>query len=88
VWYERYVEVVAGVQGGEPVIAGTRTPVRAIAELWTEVYPENFQELRRALRHLDAIQLEAGLAYYGDHKDEIDRHIERHRKALNQATMA
>ncbi|MGH2461850.1 MAG: DUF433 domain-containing protein [Chloroflexota bacterium] len=29
--YDRSIEKVPGVQGGEPVIKGTRTPVRTVA---------------------------------------------------------
>jgi uncharacterized protein (DUF433 family) len=37
-WYDRYVEKVAGVQGGEPVITGSRTPVRTIVQMFTRAY--------------------------------------------------
>lgn len=83
-WYDRYIEKIPGVQGGEPVIAGTRTPVRAIAELFYSVYPGDMKELRRALSHLDNTQIEAGLDYYRDHQAEIDGHMARHREALIQ----
>jgi uncharacterized protein (DUF433 family) len=87
-WYDRYVENVAGVQGGEPVIAGTRTPVRTIVQTFDGAYPGDLDEVGRALPHLTREQIEAGLAYYRDHKPEIDRHIERHRKALKKIQAA
>jgi len=84
-WYDRYVEKVPGVQGGEPVITGTRTPVRALVELFYVVYPSNLSEVRRALSHLDQTHIEAGLAYYKDHQAEIDGHIARHEEAFRKA---
>ncbi len=87
-WFERYVERTPGIQDGEPVIAGTRTPIRTIVELYYHVYPGDFAELRRALGHLSGQQLEAGLAYYQSHQAEIDRHIDRHRKAFERLARA
>jgi len=86
-WYHQYIQKVPGVQGGEPVVAGTRTPVRAVVELFRDVYPGDWQELQRSLSHLSLTQLKAALAYYRDHPDEIDGHIERHRKALRSLQM-
>ena len=87
-WYDRYIEKVAGVQGGEPVVAGTRTPVRTIAELYNRVYPNDLGEVHRALSHLDPEQIEAALAYYRDHRAEIDAHTERHRAAMTEVGAA
>ena len=61
----------------EPIIKGTRTPVRAIVELWRMgVAPE---EVTRHLPHLTQAQVFDALSYYSDHTDEINRHIERNR---------
>ena len=61
----------------EPIIKGTRTPVRAIVELWRMgVAPE---EVMRHLPHLTQAQVFDALSYYSDHQDEINQHIERNR---------
>lgn len=55
---------------GEPVIAGTATPVRAVAELWGQgLAPE---EIPLHLPHLDLRQVFAALYYYLGHRQEID----------------
>ena len=65
------------ILSGEPIIKGTRTPVRAIVELWRMgVAPE---EVTRHLPHLTQAQVFDALSYYSDHQDEINRHIERNR---------
>lgn len=65
------------ILSGEPIIKGTRTPVRAIVELWRMgVTPE---EITRHLPHLTQGQIFNALSYYSDHIDEINGHIERNR---------
>ena len=65
------------ILSGEPIIKGTRTPVRAIVELWRMgVAPE---EVTRHLPHLTQAQVFDALSYYSDHQDEINQHIERNR---------
>lgn len=72
-----YVTVDENILGGEPIIEGTRTPVRAIVELWRSgIAPE---EVPRRLPHLTLAQVFDALSYYSDHQDEINRHIERNR---------
>lgn len=63
------------ILGGEPVIRGTRTPVRAIVELWRMgTAPE---EIPRHLPHLTLAQVFDALSYYSDHQTEINTYIER-----------
>jgi uncharacterized protein (DUF433 family) len=65
------------ILGGEPVIKGTRTPVRAIVEMWRlGVAPE---EVPTRLPHLTLAQVFDALSYYSDHQDEINLCIERNR---------
>lgn len=62
---------------GEPIILGTRTPVRAIVETWRMgVAPE---EISKGMPHLTLGQVFSALTYYSDHQDEINRYIERNR---------
>lgn len=65
------------ILGGMPIVAGTRTPVRAIAELWKfGVTPE---EIATHFPHLTLAQIFDALSYYQDHREEIDADIARNR---------
>ena len=68
-----HVEKVDGVLDGEPVIAGTRIPVRAVVEYWRMgVRPE---EILTYYPSITLAQVFDALSYYGDHPDEIQAHI-------------
>jgi uncharacterized protein (DUF433 family) len=55
---------------GEPILAGTATPVRAVAELWNQgMAPE---EIPLHISHLTLPQVFAALQYYASHRQEID----------------
>jgi uncharacterized protein (DUF433 family) len=72
-----YVVTDDQILSGEPIIKGTRTPVRAIVEIWRGgVAPE---EILDHLPHLTLAQVFDGLSYYSDHTDEINAHIARNR---------
>jgi uncharacterized protein (DUF433 family) len=65
------------ILSGEPIIKGTRTPVRAIVENWRlGIRPE---EIPEHLPHLTLAQVFDALSYFSDHQDEILAHIERNR---------
>jgi uncharacterized protein (DUF433 family) len=65
------------ILGGEPIVRGTRTPVRAVVELWRLGYvPE---EIVNSLPHLSLAVVFDALSYYSDHQVEINEHIERNR---------
>jgi uncharacterized protein (DUF433 family) len=73
----RYIVSSEGILGGEPVVEGTRTSVRAVVELWRQgIRPE---EIPPRLPHLSLAQVFDALSYYSDHQDEIHRYIERNR---------
>jgi uncharacterized protein (DUF433 family) len=62
---------------GEPIIRGTRVPVRAIVELWRiGIAPE---EIPTHLPHLTLAQIFDALSYFSDHTDQIQAYIERNR---------
>ena len=68
---------VDGILRGEPVIKGTRTPVRAIVETWRMgVRPE---DIPQCLPHLTLAQIFDALSYYADHPSEIEEYIEANR---------
>jgi uncharacterized protein (DUF433 family) len=65
------------IHQGEPVIAGSATPVRAIAELWNQgMAPE---EVPLHLPHLQTRQVFAALYYYLSHRQDIDAYIAANR---------
>ncbi len=55
---------------GEPIVSGTATPVRAIAELWNQGLPP--EEIPIRLPHLTLRQVFAALYYYLGHRQQID----------------
>ena len=68
---QRYIVTDDAILGGEPVVDGTRTPVRAIVELWQQgIAPE---AIPTHLPHLTLAQVFAALSYESDHQDEINR---------------
>ena len=65
------------ILSGEPIIRGTRTPVRAVVEIWRlGIAPE---EIPGRLPHLSLAAVFDALSYYSDHQDEINAYIERNR---------
>jgi uncharacterized protein (DUF433 family) len=72
-----YVTSAATILGGEPIIKGTRTPVRAVVEHWR--FGDAPEEISRKLPHLRLAQIFDALSYYDDHRAEIERYV-----ALNQ----
>ncbi len=65
------------ILSGEPIIRGTRTPVRAIVEMWRMgVSPE---EIPQRLPYLVLSKVFDALSYYLDHQAEINEYIERNR---------
>lgn len=72
-----YIVRDEAVLSGEPIIRGSRTPVRAIVEIWRMgVAPE---DILTHLPHLTLAQVFDALSYFADHQDEITGFIERNR---------
>jgi uncharacterized protein (DUF433 family) len=73
----RYIVTDDRILSGEPIISGTRTPVRAIVELWRQgIAPESVPS---RLPHLTLAQVFDALSYYSDNQDEINTYIARNR---------
>jgi uncharacterized protein (DUF433 family) len=70
-----YIVTNDQILSGEPIIKGTRTPVRAIVGLWR--LGSSPEEIPRHLPHLTLAQIFDALSYYSDHQAEINAHIER-----------
>lgn len=72
-----YIVRDSSILSGEPIVKGTRTPVRAIVENWRMgIAPE---EIPTHLPHLSLAQVFDALSYFADHQQEIVAFIERNR---------
>lgn len=69
--------------GGEPTIAGTRIPVRAVVVSYQ--FYRDIERVRRAYPTLDHAAIEAALAYYTTHQATIDRLIVENEQAIESA---
>jgi uncharacterized protein (DUF433 family) len=74
---DRHIEITPGVAGGKPRIAGHRIRVQDIA-IWHERMGKSPDEIA-AEYDLTLGDVHAALAYYFDHRAEIDRFIEEDR---------
>jgi uncharacterized protein (DUF433 family) len=73
----RYIVSSPEILGGEPVLQGTRTPARAVVELWRGGVPA--EEIPLDLPHLTLAMVFDALSYYSDHTAEINERIEANR---------
>ncbi|HXH71019.1 MAG TPA: DUF433 domain-containing protein [Pyrinomonadaceae bacterium] len=73
----RYITSNKEILSGEPIIKGTRTPVRSIVEKWRLGYTP--EDLVRGLPHLTLAQVFEAMSYYYDNQPEIDDYIARNR---------
>ncbi|MCA1722864.1 MAG: DUF433 domain-containing protein [Thermomicrobia bacterium] len=58
---------------GEPIIGGTRVPVRSVV-LYKYEYGDT-EGVLTALPTLQAEDIETAMRYYAEHREEIDQHI-------------
>lgn len=73
----KYIVKDEEILEGEPIIKGTRTPVRAIVENWR--FGLSPEEIIIHLPHLTLAQVFEVLSYYSDHQEEINAYIERNK---------
>ena len=71
----RYVTRNSEILGGEPIIASTRTSVRAIVGLWR--LGNTPEEILHHLPHLTLAQVFDALSFYLDHQETINDYIEK-----------
>ena len=69
-----HVERRSGVQGGRPVIKGTRFPVSSIVQNHRRGL--SVDEILREFPHLMPTQVYDALSYYYDHREQVDREIQ------------
>jgi uncharacterized protein (DUF433 family) len=74
---ECHIEITPGVRGGKPRLAGTRITVEDVVVMHLRL-GQSLPEI--AGRYdLDPAAVYAAMAYYYDHRDEVDRSIEEDR---------
>jgi uncharacterized protein (DUF433 family) len=73
----RYIVTDDEILSGEPIIQGTRTPVRAIVEFYR--LGVTAEEIPNRLPRLSVAQVFDALSYYNDHTHEINTYIEQNR---------
>ncbi|MFO0969876.1 MAG: DUF433 domain-containing protein [Gemmataceae bacterium] len=70
---DQHIEITPGIAGGKPRIAGHRITVENIA-IWHERLGRSVDEIATEY-DLSLADVHAALAYYFDHRAEIDRSI-------------
>ncbi len=84
---DQHIEITPGISGGKPRIAGHRITVQNIV-IWHERLGKSADEIATEY-DLALADVYAALAYYFDHRDEIDGDIEESEafvEALRQQT--
>ena len=69
-----YIVTSPGTSWGKPRIEGTRIKVEMIAE-WILHLRQTPEEVQGSHPHLTLAQIHSALAYYYDHREEIDASI-------------
>jgi uncharacterized protein (DUF433 family) len=76
------VDEIPGINGGYPVVAGTRTPVRIIVEYCRQ--GGSIDAVVEALSHLSHEQVQAALDYYRATPARVDEDIARNERAWQE----
>lgn len=74
---EKHIEITEGLRGGKPHIVGTRITVSDVA-IWHLRLGQSLEEIA-ARYDLSLAAVYASIAYYFDHKTQIDEEIEASR---------
>ena len=77
---EDWVEETPGINGGYPVVVGTRTPISVIIEFQRQ--GADAKEIASSLPHLSLEQVRGALAYYRLHPERVDEDIARNERAM------
>jgi uncharacterized protein (DUF433 family) len=77
------VEETPGINGGYPVVWGTRTPVRTIVEFFRR--SGDLEKVAELLPHLKHDEIQACLDYYRAHPERIDEDAETNNRAWEEA---
>jgi len=71
----RYITAIEGVRSGRPIVEGTRIGVHDVAGM--VINGASIDEVVRSLPSLTRAQVYECMAYYEDHRDEMDLLIAR-----------
>ncbi len=69
-----HVVRIPGIAGGEPILKGSRVPVRAIVLHYKA--GATMEEILEAYPHISAAAVYDAISYYLDHQEEIEALIE------------
>lgn len=69
-----------GIHGGEPIVRGTRVPIRSIILALQDDYPGDLPAVAEAYR-VSLVAVEAALDYYRAHQAELDHIVEQREHA-------
>lgn len=77
-----HLEITPGVAGGKPRVAGSRITVQNVA-VWHEYLGKTADEIC-AEHDITLADVHAALAYYFDHRQEIDAAIKSDEEFINE----
>ena len=77
----QHIEITPGISSGKPRIAGRRITVENIV-IWHECLGKSADEIASDY-DITLADVYAALAYYFDHRNEIDRSLEESRAFVN-----
>ena len=80
----KYVSETPGINGGYPVIDGTRTPVWCVLDLYAE--HGDIRKVVETLPHLTPEQVQGALDYYAAFPDRVDEDLARNAEAWEELT--
>ena len=83
---DQHIEITPGTCGGKPRIAGRRITVAQIA-IWHERMGRSVDEIATEY-DLELADVHAALAYYFDHREEIDTAISEAEDWINELKQA
>ena len=78
-----HIQSTPGVCGGKPCVAGTRIRVQDVL-IWHERLGLSADEILSRFPQLTLASVYAALAYYYDHRVEIDRQMEEGRQLVEE----
>jgi uncharacterized protein (DUF433 family) len=74
------VSETPGINGGYPVVRGTRTPVRVLVEYYRQT--DDFDRVVALVPHLTAEQVRGALDYYVLHSARVDEDLATNNRAM------
>lgn len=80
---QSHIEVHPDVCGGKPCVTGTRIRVWDV-HVWHELYGWSVVDIIAQFPQLTLADVYAALAYYHDHREEIDAEIQRDHQFAEQ----